>query len=263
MTMRYYLLFIHLIVAMSVTAQLRFTEPDSIIFWNQDNTNFRQMLETKAPLTKAYLPSIPLNRTGVKATPSLLPVENPQFFFGLNAYQAADAFYKSAVTLQYAPTATTARFIERLVYLSLGNIIEESKDITEKSVAAQAMLNAISTMIATADDKLYINYYANVSAFIHPSGGSFQLEILTPIPDGNRVKLRFSRVRPKQGVPLKVYLQLPPGEWNRETLPIYCNGNDTRYTIEKGYAVIENNWQSGFEIYFDLPTSISDVYSKR
>ncbi|MBO5699300.1 MAG: glycoside hydrolase family 127 protein [Bacteroidaceae bacterium] len=254
--MKYLLVFIAFISSTSLYGQLQFVEADSVVMWDQGALNFRQVALSLGTTMQSFLEK------------KTLPCPSPQDFANWNertlpdtaqtnvAYMASEQLYAAAQLLQHTADARYARSIEHLVYFPLQYCANQPGINAEKFVTAQALYNGMSLVVATQGNDLYVNYYPNSSIFIHTTDFQYQLDIVTLAPYDNRVKLRFSRVHPKTGAKFRVFLQMPEGEWNSQTMPIYCNGHDTPYTIHKGYAVVENTWKNAFEIYFDLPHSL-------
>ncbi len=237
-------------------AQMLFVPADSIILWAQDDTNFRTITQKISPSLTEHISQAKLNddlSILKESWAKRIPLKQKTSNLG---YEAANQLYTAAQLLRHTSDATYARAIQNLAFFPLLHSAKTSASMPERFAAAQALTNAISTTYATEGNKFFINYYANSSAFIKTDSLNFQIDAITTMPYERRVKLRFSRIKPSTGIRFKVYLQLPEGNWNERNLPIFCNGHDTRYKLENGYAVIENLWQSGYEIYFDLPTPL-------
>lgn len=254
---RFILLIVSIFAMFVAKAQMAFVPADSVVFWGQDATNIKNVAMGICPSFKDIVSAAvvkddlaSLEKRWAKQEAALDAEAK------INGYKAADQFYLAAQLLSVAQDAKYARMIEQLVFFPLTQCVAMSEDAAEKYVAAQALYNAVSTMFGTAQQAFYINFYANSSAFVNNGDLVFQVDVMTAMPYERRVKLRFSRVKPKSGIRFKVFLQLPEGDWSNKTLPVYCNGHDVDYKMERGYAVVENDWQSGFEIYFDLPAPL-------
>jgi DUF1680 family protein len=114
-------------------------------------------------------------------------------------------------------------------------------------------------MLSTKGDTVYVNFYANATAMLQLPTGALQLDLITAMPFHERVKLRLARMENTQGMSITFCIRLPEGAWNDKTLPIYCNGHDTPYRVEQGYAIITSTWRPSFEIYFDLPKPLLEI----
>lgn len=236
-------------VTLSCNAQMRFIPADSIITWDNDVMNLRNTaLEANAQLRPQRI-SAPHSQLQALQT-AWLQGEMEDFS---NPFAITNRFTLAARLLSLTADAQYALEMERLIY---GPIIQTASQPTltsGKITTAQTLLNALGTMMGMKGDTLYVNYYANTTTILNHNNSEIQLDLITGMPFHERVKFRFSRMTFAQGIPLTIGIRLPQGEWNSATFPIYCNGHETPYRIEKGYALITNTWQSGFEIYFDLP----------
>lgn len=234
---------------LNANAQLHFIPADSIVTWDSDVANLRNTaLEASAHLTPQYI-SADFSQGKMLQT----SWEKEAGKHNMNPFAIANRFTLAAKLLTLTADAKYALEMEQVIYKALLQQASTPTLSAEKVTAAQTLLNAVGTMLATQGDTLYVNYYANSTATIPTSMGSLQLDIVTGMPFHERVKFRFARMTQPKGMQVTICLRLPEGEWNDTSFPIYCNGHDTPYHIEKGYAVITNTWRPGFEIYFDLP----------
>lgn len=238
-------------ITFSAQAQLRYIPADSIIAWDNDAVNLRNTALQACPGLRPHHISAPLSQ--LKALKS----DWEKFLQESNAsptpFTYAHRFTLAARLFTLTADAQYARDMERLIY---GPLLEAtlSPDLSaEKVTAAQSLLNAVGTMLATKGDTLYVNYYANSTSTIPHRDDNYQLDLITGMPFHQRVKFRFSRIELPQGVPSTIAIRLPQGDWNDTNFPIYCNGHETPYRVELGYALITNMWRTGYEIYFDLP----------
>ena len=244
-----FLIFTCFSITLFSNAQMHFIHADSIITWDNDAMNLRNTaLQASAQLRPQRIVA---QQTQLKAllTAWQQNKDNPLN----NPYVVTNRFTQAARLLSLTSDAQYALEMERLIYGPLMQTALQPTLTSEKITAAQTLLNALGTMMGMMGDTLYVNYYANATTVINDKTGEFQLDQITGMPFHERVKFRFSRMTSTQGHPLTIALRLPQGEWNSATLPIYCNGHETLYRIEKGYALITNTWKTGFEIYFDLP----------
>ncbi len=243
-----------LLLSLGVKAQWRFVPADSIVTWDNDVMNLR---------TTALQASEQLRPQPIGASTEELK-ELQTTWEGMRQkeasteppYSAVNRFNMAAKLLSLTSDAQYALDMELLIYHPLLQSAIAPGLSAEKVVTAQTLLSALGTMMATKGDSLYVNFYANATAIIANCGGEFQLDLITGMPFHERVKLRFARMSAPQGLKRTICIRLPEGEWNERTLPIYCNGHDTPYKVEKGYAIITNTWRQGFEIYFDLPSPL-------
>lgn len=241
----------------TVKAQLRFVSADSIMTWDNDVMNLRntalnvskQLIPQPLTATLAQLPT--LETAWLKAKERNLTATD--------AFSAGNRFNLAAQMLLLTADAHYAREMEQLIYGPLIQNATHPEMSAEKVAAAQTLLNAVGTMIAIKGDTVYVNFYANASVILPHAAGNYQLDLITGMPFHERVKIRFAQMPTRQGLKLTMCIRLPEGEWNDTSFPIYCNGHDTPYRIEKGYAIITNTWRPGFEIYFDLPQPLLEM----
>lgn len=240
-----------------VKAQMRFVSADSIMTWDNDAMNLRntalnvskQLIPQPLTATLAQLPT--LETAWLKAKERNLTATD--------VFSAVHRFNLTAQMLLLTADAYYAREMEQLIYGPLIQNATQSEMGAEKMAAAQTLLNAIGTMMAMKNDTVYVNFYANASVILPHAAGNYQLDLITGMPFHERVKIRFAQMPTRQGFKLTMCIRLPEGEWNDTSFPIYCNGHDTPYRIERGYAIITNTWRPGFEIYFDLPQPLLEM----
>ena len=250
-------LLIFLSISLTASAQLHFVAVDSIITWDNDIANLRT---TALHASQQLRPQqIVANESQLEALQRAWQKEMQRPAVPTSAFSAANRFSLAARLLSLTADARYALDMEQLIY---GPLLQEMDNPTlsaEKVTVAQTLLNAVGTMLATRGDTVFVNFYANATAMTPHSQGNFQLDLITGMPFHERVKLRFAKMPIPQGMKITFCLRLPAGEWTDKTLPIYCNGHDTPYRVEKGYAVITNTWRPGFEIYFDFPAPLLEM----
>ena len=97
------------------------------------------------------------------------------------------------------------------------------------------------------DVGLYVNLYINTFAHIvTPRGQDYMVDIITSMPWEGMTKLRL-RSPGKHTVEATLRLRIP--EWQETPLPIYVNGIEYDYNIQRGYAIITRSWQADDEVY--------------
>ena len=240
-----------------VKAQMRFVSADSIMTWDNDAMNLRNTaLNVGQQLRPQTLTATP---TQLPALESAWQQMKGRDCATENAFSAGNRFNLAAQMLLLTADAHYAREMEQLIYGPLIQKATHPEMSAEKVAAAQTLLNAIGTMMAIKNDTVYVNFYANASVILPHAAGNYQLDLITGMPFHERVKIRFAQMPTRQGLKLTMCIRLPEGEWNDTSFPIYCNGHDTPYRIERGYAIITNTWRPGFEIYFDLPQPLLEM----
>lgn len=238
-------------------AQLRFVSADSIMTWDNDVMNLRNTaLNVGQQLRPQTLTATP---TQLPALESAWQQMKGRDCATENAFSAGNRFNLAAQMLLLTADAHYAREMEQLIYGPLIQNATHPEMSAEKVAAAQTLLNAVGTMIAMKGDTVYINFHANASILLTHQVGTSQLDVITGMPFHERVKIRFAQMPTRQGLKLTMCIRLPEGEGSNVPFPIYCNGHDTPYSIEKGYALITNTWRPGFEIYFDLPKPLLEM----
>lgn len=243
-----------LVIALSANAQLRYVAADSIVTWDNDVANLRN---TALQASQQLRPqNIAADFTQLPKFQVAWQEEELKDVNTLSPFELSNRFMLVSRLLTLTADAHYAHEMERLIYGPLLYHAITPALTAEKIVSAQTLLTALGTMLGTRGDTVYVNFYANSTAIVNHDGRRFQLDLITAMPFHERVKIRFAQMANSKGMNFTVCLRLPEGEWNDKTFPIYCNGHDTPYRIEKGYAVITNTWRPGFEIYFDLPNPI-------
>ena len=129
---------------------------------------------------------------------------------------------------------------------------------------------------ATSENRVFINLYVSGRARVPIAGGNLVLEQVTNYPwDGDiRVKVspakagRFSLMLRIPGwarqlpVPSDLYRQLGmPVPADAVTLEV--NGQEVPLTLDKGYAVVDRDWNTGDEIALHLPMPIRRVVANQ
>ena len=195
---------------LNANAQLRFIPADSIVTWDSDVANLRNTaLEASAHLTPQYI-SADFSQGKMLQT----SWEKEGGKHNMNPFAIANRFTLAAKLLTLTADAKYALEMEQLIYKALLQQASTPTLSAEKVTAAQTLLNAVGTMLATQGDTLYVNYYANSTATIPTSMGSLQLDIVTGMPFHERVKFRFARMTQPKGMEVTICLRLPEGAWN-------------------------------------------------
>lgn len=250
-------LLIFLGLSVTASAQWQYVSADSIMTWDNDVANLRTTALKASPQLRPQV--IKAQASQLEALQKAWREEKTDAPFNLSTFDAANRFTLAARLLMLTADSEYALSMEQLIYGPLLQAATTPDLSAEKITAAQTLMNAVGTMLATRGDTVYVNFYANATAILQHSTGSFQLDLITAMPFHERVKLRLARMENTQGKNITFCIRLPEGEWNDKTFPIYCNGHDTPYRVEQGYAVITNTWRPGFEIYFDLPRPLLEM----
>ncbi|MFT4203021.1 MAG: glycoside hydrolase family 127 protein [Chitinophagaceae bacterium] len=117
----------------------------------------------------------------------------------------------------------------------------------------------------------YINLYVANKAQLKLAKGAVELNQLTNYPWDGKIAVE---VNPLQNKAFILKLRIPgwaqeevtPGDLyhfasarEKKKIPIYVNGKSVDYIIEKGYAVIQQQWKKGDKVSFELPMPIRKV----
>ncbi|WP_447642538.1 MULTISPECIES: glycoside hydrolase family 127 protein [Chitinophagaceae] len=124
---------------------------------------------------------------------------------------------------------------------------------------------------AQHSNETYINLYVANKTQVKLSKGAVELNQLTNYPWDGKITIE---VNPLQNKSFVLKLRIPgwaqdeavPGDLyhyaslqDKKRIPIYINGKEVDYTIEKGYAVIQHTWKNGDKVTFDLPMPVQKV----
>lgn len=288
--MKHYLpTLILLLLAMPLPAQkllprqLKYVDADSIVIWESGKSDLRGLALKIAPelvpqpVSAKDMPRKELRRRLREWTEEIAPALNLAGGSGDETTQpqaeAAERTVKAAAPLLLATgDSRFADALERAAVNALPAEIKADGRLTfEKRLAARTLLDITGMIYATDRDEVYVNYYLNSSTHIRTKQLDVVIDQLTAMPHSGRVKLRISGLH-KNGTPLKLRLRIPawargnifPEEnyttGNQWPLPtVYVNGREEFFSMERGYLTIAREWNSGDEVYFDLPFSLQKV----
>lgn len=119
-------------------------------------------------------------------------------------------------------------------------------------------------------NNLYVNLFMTNQADITLPAGKLTISQETAYPWQGKVKLN---VAVEKKMPFTLRMRIPgwarqqpvPGDLyrfadNREVkIPIFINGKEVTYSIEKGYAVFNRTWSKGDLVEMDLPMEVEKV----
>lgn len=198
--------------------------------------------------------------------------------------QAANVLYAAMKQYPFDGQAQWFDIIERTLWNALLHQCAAPQPSAEQHVAAQAIVDGMSGIYATDNEGIYVNLFVNSSAHICTDQYNIYIDQLTPMPLEGRVKIRITspgmnqrhfllRIRIPQWVISESVRTAEmggmarsadlPGQKNStnagsETaqgpLPqLYVNGRAEDVPTANGYWVIARKWNSGDEVFFDLP----------
>lgn len=139
----------------------------------------------------------------------------------------------------------------------------------KKHALAQTLCDAAGWVYATSERNVYLNLFVNSTARIVTDSLRMIVDQMTSLPHDNRVKIRISGL-PRGKYPFTLKIRIPDWavgrngysqrfafvEQGKQTFPIYINGREENVLTENGYMVIHRKWNSGDEVFFDLPMDI-------
>ena len=139
----------------------------------------------------------------------------------------------------------------------------------EKHALAQTLCDAAGWVYATSERNAYLNLFVNSTARIVTDSLRMIVDQMTSLPHDNRVKIRISGL-PRGKYPFTLKIRIPDWavgrngysqrfafvEQGKQTFPVYINGREENMKFEEGYMVISRKWNSGDEVFFDLPMPV-------
>lgn len=258
---------------------LRFVPADSVVTWNYDGRDFREMAlqadstvrpslrgvtretwKQRKRLRKAWLADAPQrNVVGGRGNARREP----------QALSALADLTRGAQLFLMQGHAATADHYERALYNAALHTLADTSErqgTWEKMAAAQMLAELPGLMYATGGEaELYVNLYTNAVATVHAGGARFQIDQITEMPLAGSVRLRLMAL--KEPVRLRFHLRMP--DWTglrpdtefafsggeRQVPTVYVNGHELEDGTpdERGYVVIDRTWRSMDEIYIDFP----------
>lgn len=258
---------------------LRYANPDSVLVWGYDGHDCRSMaLKTYADAAvypiyltqKEWKERKDIYRSwlssekymGLDGAPLSQTVFSPMLSVAKHITQAAQLFRMQG-------DARYADYIERSLFNAVMHSLNDSvqpKGSIDRQVAANLLFTLPGFIYATsADGDVYVNLYTNSTASLAAGETRFSLDQITDMPLNGRVKLRFNNL--KQGTHLRLHLRLP--EWLKMrphakyryvspdllTPSLFVNGHEVEplEVDEKGYVVIDREWQALDEVFLDMP----------
>lgn len=106
-----------------------------------------------------------------------------------------------------------------------------------------------------SETDLAVHLYVQGSAELSVAGQTVTVAQTTEYPWGGRVSLE---VTPEQSASFRLRLRLPA--WCKSPA-VSLNGAAVTLIVERGYAVLEREWQSGDTVTLDLPMPVQRIYA--
>ena len=259
---------------------LRFIHSDSVIVWGEDRSDFRTTALSVAPELKAR--QIVINEIDEKQSKKELKEWHKDILPSLNicgglgnendlsqVIPVSDMLKKAGTLFLKTADASFLDVVERTALNSFMSVLTPGDLSFEKHIVAQALMNVSGMIYATDDVGIFVNFYINSSTHVKTERLDFVIDQLTAMPHSNRVKLRISGMKKGQQ-PITLRLRMP--SWVSGEMPkvstfgikgvfgklptVYVNGREEFYKMENGFLVINRNWNSGDEVFFDFPFEI-------
>ncbi|WP_432797787.1 glycoside hydrolase family 127 protein [Poriferisphaera sp. WC338] len=123
-------------------------------------------------------------------------------------------------------------------------------------------------MYANDDQNLYLTFYAGSQTDAVINGTNVSLEQTTQYPLDGNVKLEVS---PEKQTKFSIHMRIPTWAGNKQFVPgelysfanhssdqvvLTVNGSPVDYATEKGFAVIDREWESGDVVELNLPMPV-------
>lgn len=106
------------------------------------------------------------------------------------------------------------------------------------------------------EDNIYVNLYGESSTILNWKGSEIELDQVTNYPWDGMISVK---IKTKTSINGKIGFRIP--KWSSQ-FSIYVNGNEYDSALNKGYVIIERNWQNGDEIDISLDMSPKKTYAK-
>jgi uncharacterized protein len=121
-----------------------------------------------------------------------------------------------------------------------------------------------------SDNDIWINLFIGSKTNLQIGKSNISIEQQTNYPWDGDVKINFS---PDKKIKTALHVRIPgwvrgepvPGDLYRfvndqtKKFSLKINGNDAAYTLQKGYVVIEREWQKGDVVELNLPMEVKEV----
>lgn len=123
---------------------------------------------------------------------------------------------------------------------------------------------------ASAANDIWVNLFVGSNTTIQLKGGKVEVKQQTGYPWNGNVNLTLN---PSSGGNFPLHIRIPgwakneaaPGTTYRyvnnsdSTITLTVNGKPAKFTMERGYAVIRNNWKKGDVVALNLPMPVRTV----
>ena len=259
---------------------LTFVPADSVVIWGESYNDLRGMAlqvdknlaaHSIQPLGKSYKASLKAwkkNLLPALAVSGLHPEKESDELTLRNAQTVEQA----ASLLLETADSHFADVAERIIWGDLlREVLSPAPASFSKHTAAQALVDATGTILATSGEDVWVNLFTNSTTHVKTDHLNVIVDLMTGMPLEGRVKIRltgYSRGRfhvrlhiriPGWAIgdflPRKKFALVEPqgGKWP-QCPTFFINGRESLTSdMEKGYFIIDRTWNTGDEVLFDLP----------
>jgi DUF1680 family protein len=269
-----------LVASAQTTAPLQYVHGDSIVMWSPDGSDFRSLGLHVDPSLKSHTITPTFSSTKDRKKKEKLwekEVYEKMEVTGSIALSKrkknncciTHAAQMSAMLFLHTPQAKYFDIAERMLMNHAMRNVLQSGDNKEKHELAQTLCDAAGWVYATRGKEVFLNLYVNSTARIVTDSLHMIVDQITSLPHDSRVKIRISGL-PHGKFPFTLRLRIPDWavgrneysrkfafvEQGKQAFPLYVNGREENLKIKDGYILISRKWNSGDEVFFDLPMPV-------
>ena len=268
------------IASAQIAAPLQYIHGDSIVMWSPDGSDFRSLgLHVDPELTSRALCAANLSTKESKKMDNYwsdVVCTQMDIVGGFSSGKkkccppsAAKSAQIAAMKFLAEPHAEYFDAVERILMNHAMRSVLQSESSEEKHALAQTLCDAAGWVYATRERDVFLNLYVNSTVRIVTDSLRMIIDQMTSLPHDNRVKIRISGL-PRGKYPFTLKLRIPDWavgrndfsqqfayvEQGKHTFLVYINGREENMKVEDGYMVISRKWNSGDEVFFDLPMPV-------
>ena len=268
------------IASAQIAAPLQYIHGDSIVMWSPDGSDFRSLgLHVDPELTSRALCAANLSTKESKKMDNYwsdVVCKQMDIVGGFSSGKkkccppsAAKSVQIAAMKFLAEPHAEYFDAVERILMNHAMRSVLQSESSEEKHALAQTLCDAAGWVYATRERDVFLNLYVNSTVRIVTDSLRMIIDQMTSLPHDNRVKIRISGL-PRGKYPFTLKLRIPDWavgrndfsqqfayvEQGKHTFLVYINGREENMKVEDGYMVISRKWNSGDEVFFDLPMPV-------
>ena len=268
------------IASAQIAAPLQYIHGDSIVMWSPDGSDFRSLgLHVDPELTSRALCAANLSTKESKKMDNYwsdVVCKQMDIVGGFSSGKkkccppsVAKSAQIAAMKFLAEPHVEYFDAVERILMNHAMRSVLQSESSEEKHALAQTLCDAAGWVYATRERDVFLNLYVNSTVRIVTDSLRMIIDQMTSLPHDNRVKIRISGL-PRGKYPFTLKLRIPDWavgrndfsqqfayvEQGKHTFLVYINGREENMKVEDGYMVISRKWNSGDEVFFDLPMPV-------